>query len=103
VTGIAESPLFRTTLGSIDVMMTDPRQPHRRAIADAAEATLSNGAAYAGFMALVEDSDYDDPKLEDLIDHIIHLPPRSRLFGLSPAAYDAHIERIRRLIAAARE
>jgi hypothetical protein len=54
-------------------------------------------------MALVEDSDYEDPKLEDLIDHIIHLPPRSRLFGLAPAAYDAHIEMIRRLIAAARE
>lgn len=83
--------------------MTDLNQAHRRAIADAAEAALTEPAAYPAFVALVQESDYEDPKLEDLIDHIEHLPPRSRLFGLGASAYDAHIAMIRRLIAAARE
>ena len=83
--------------------MMDLRQAHRRAIADAAEAALDDPAAYASFIALVEDGDYEDPKLEDLIDQIIHLPPRSRLSGLGAAAYDAHLAMVRQLIAAARE
>ena len=84
-------------------MIRDVRQAHRQAIADAAEATLSDSAAYATFIALVQDSDYEDPKLEGLIDHIILFPSRSRIVRLGPGAYDAHIEMVHRLIAAARE
>ena len=83
--------------------MTDGRRAHRVAIADAAEAVLADPAAYAGFVALLQETDYEDPKLEALIDQIEHLPPRSRLFGLGASAHAAHFAMIRRLAAAARE
>jgi hypothetical protein len=82
--------------------MTDFQNTRRRAIADAAEAVLADPAAYPAFAALVQAPDYDDPQLEDLIDQIEHLPPRSRLFGIGDAARNDHYAMIRGLIAAAR-
>jgi hypothetical protein len=82
--------------------MTDVQNIHRRAIADAAEAVLADPGAYPAFAALVQAADFDDPKLEDLVDAIEHLPPRSRLFGMGEAVRDDHFQMIRGLIAAAR-
>lgn len=83
--------------------MTDNRAEHRRDVAAAARSVLDGTGSYDAFLAVVQDADYDDPKLEDLVDQIEHLPPRSRLFGLGPRAYEEHVAEIRRLIAAVEE
>ena len=82
--------------------MEDSYEQHRLAIVAAAEAVLADPAAYPAFAALVQDQDRDDPRLEDLVDQITHLPPRSRLFGYGATARATHIAKIRALIAAAR-
>ena len=62
---------------------------------------LDGTGSYDAFAALLRPSDYDDPRLEDLIDQINHLPPRSRLFGLGARARQAHIAWLRELVAQA--
>jgi hypothetical protein len=81
--------------------MREGRAERRRAIAAAARRVLDDPHAYAAFEALVTEDDWYDPQLEELLDQITHLPPRSQLFGSGREAREEHWAYLRRLIAAA--
>lgn len=78
--------------------MVCPADQHRQVVARAARAVLDGTGTYEEFLAILTAEDQEDPKLDDLIDQINHLPPRSQLFGFGRRAREEHFAMVRSLI-----
>jgi hypothetical protein len=74
------------------------RAEHRRSVALAAEDILTGTMSLPQFMQMVNDADYEDPLLADLLDEIGHIPKRGGFLGLSAQKHDEWLTQTRRLI-----
>jgi hypothetical protein len=80
--------------------MDDSRIRRRLFVAERILSTYDGQAKAQDVLAEMDDADFNDPVLEELLDLFQHEPAKSRVWGLWGAAYDAYIARGRALAAA---
>jgi hypothetical protein len=80
--------------------MDDLRIRRRLFVAERILSSYDGEAKALDVLAEMDEADFDDPVLEELLDLFQHEPAKSRVWGLSGAAYDAYIARVRALAAA---
>lgn len=74
--------------------------PHQRGLLATARAVLDGKGTRDAFLACVERTDYENPRLAELIERMRRLPSASNALGVGKNEYAREVSRIRRLIEA---
>jgi len=80
--------------------MEESRIPRRLYVAERIIAACDGQARGPDVLAEIDEADFDDPVLQEVLDLFEHEPAKSRIWGLSGAAHDEYIARVRALAAA---
>lgn len=72
--------------------------PHQRAVLEAARAYLDGKLTRQAFLALVQEADYQDPRLKRVIPRVAKLPSPSNLFGVGEKEYEKEVAKLREII-----